>query len=368
MGEEDADLMSHNDQILVLGMFDLARLDRARAVRIHNLYLALQERSVATLLSGDRTPRRRAVVRYLLQGKLQHARAVYVEASTSTATETDLFLLTLARAKRIPLLVYIPDAQQLFPAIFPRAGWRVKLLDWGWRRSIAAYLRLADALLFPSQGLTDCFDTQQPAKVFPPAGLPNREYTSLAWEPPVVVYAGGASHRYGSDLLLDAMEQVVAQHPTARCRFVTGDADAEVLANHPAIHAPWLIVEHRTFDDLPVVFNAATIAVIPLRVNPYNDLAMPVKLFDYMSFGRPVVVTACHDMAALVHELEVGLVVEDTAEGLAQGIARLLEDRDLAARLGRNGYRAIQRTHSWSHRAAQLLQMVEALEAEQEVR
>jgi glycosyltransferase involved in cell wall biosynthesis len=110
--------------------------------------------------------------------------------------------------------------------------------------------------------------------------------------------------------------------------------------------------------------HSSTLAISPLRVNPYNDLAMPVKLFDYMSFGRPLVVTTCHDTAALVNELEAGLVVEDTVDSLAQGIIRLLEAPGLAARLGRNGYQAIQTAHSWPHRAAWLLQMIETIEQE----
>jgi glycosyltransferase involved in cell wall biosynthesis len=89
---------------------------------------------------------------------------------------------------------------------------------------------------------------------------------------------------------------------------------------------------------------------------------MPLKQFDYMSFGRPMVVTDCRETAALVNALESGVVVQDTPYALAQGVMKLLENRDLAMRLGQNGYRAIQSAHSWPHRAAQLLQMIEGLE------
>jgi glycosyltransferase involved in cell wall biosynthesis len=164
------------------------------------------------------------------------------------------------------------------------------------------------------------------------------------------------------------MEQVVARYPAARCRFITGDTDADVLVRHRAHHAPWLTVEHRAFEELPIVMNSATVTAIPVRINPYNDLAVPVKLFDYMSFGRPVVATACRDTAGLVNELEAGLVVDDTVDGIAQGIVRLLEDPSLATRLGQNGYRAIQTAHAWPHRAAQLLEMIETLEQGRGVR
>jgi glycosyltransferase involved in cell wall biosynthesis len=354
--------MKRAGEIVVLGMYDLTHLDRAMPVRIHHLHLALQQLSSTTLLAGSRMTRRRGVARFLLRGGLRRTRAVHVEASTSTASETDLLFLTLARALAVPILIFIPDAYQRFPTTFPRTGFKMQMLDWGWRRSVATYLHLADILLFPSWGLAACFDVRQSAAVLPPAGVPSQERPPLSWEPPTILYVGGASRRYGSDLLLDAMEKVVARHPAARCQFVTGDANADVLETHPARHAPWLTIEQRTFDELPSAMGSATLTVIPLRVNAYNDLAIPVKLFDYMSFGRPVVATACRDTAGLVNELESGLVVDDTVDDIAQGIIRLLENPSLATRLGRNGYRAIQTAHAWPHRAAQLLEMVEALE------
>jgi glycosyltransferase involved in cell wall biosynthesis len=217
-------------------------------------------------------------------------------------------------------------------------------------------------VVYPSWDLAACFKNQGKVDVFPPAGLPNRDYVPLSLEPPTIVYVGAASYNDGSDMLLSAMEQVVRRYPTARCRFITNNSNADILANHPAYHAPWLTFERRTFEELPEVMRSATVLVIPRRRNAYNDLAMPVKQFDYMSFGRSLVVTDCQDTAALIKELQSGVVVEDTPEALAQGIIELLQNPDLAIRLGQNGYQAIQAAHSWPHRAARLLQIIEGLE------
>ncbi len=350
-------------QVVVLAMSDLTRLDRARAVRSHSLYASLQTLTPTTLLAGNRMSRRREILRYMVSGGLRRTRAVYVEASTSTATETDLLFLALAHGAGRPVIVFVPDAYQLFPDLYPRQGLKVKLLDWGWRRSIWAYQHLADLLLYPSWGLAACFGTHRSTDVLPPAGQPDKDYLPLCWETPTVVYVGPASYNNGSDLLLSAMEQVVQRHPAARCWFITNEAG--FLAEHPARHAPWLTIKAGALDDLPEIMRSATVLVIPRRRNPYNDLAMPVKQFDYMSFGRPLVVTACRDTAALISHLQAGLVVEDSAAALAQGIVTLLEDRELATRLGQNGYQAVQAAHSWSHRAAYILNAIERLEQEQ---
>jgi glycosyltransferase involved in cell wall biosynthesis len=343
-------------------MVDVSRLGGAMAVRLYNLHAALQATIPTVLLAGNRLPRRRALARYWFSGGMHRARAVYVEVSTSTATETDLLFLTLVRLTGIPLIIFIPDAYQLFPDLYPRTGWKVKLLDWSWRRSISFYLHLADLVVYPSWGLAACFKNRRKVDVFPPAGLPNRDYVPLSFKPPTIVYVGAASYNDGSDVLLSAMEQVVKCYPTARCRFITNNSSADILTNHPAYRAPWLTFERRTFEDLPEVMCSATVLVIPRRRNSYNDLAMPVKQFDYMSFGRPLVVTDCQDTAALIKELQSGVVVQDTPEALAQGIIKLLQNPNLAIRLGQNGYQAIQAAHSWPHRAAWLLQMIEGFE------
>jgi len=155
---------------------------------------------------------------------------------------------------------------------------------------------------------------------------------------------------------------VVDRRPDARLRFIT--ADATYLDGHPSRHAPWLTVERHAFDELPEVMRSATLAVIPLRRNPYNDLTMAVKLFDCMAFGLPQVVTDCREMAAFVRQVDAGLVVQDSVDDLAQAMLRLLQDRDLAGRLGQNAYQAVQTCHSWSHRAAQILAAIEQIEQE----
>mgnify|MGYP001221574873 CR=1 FL=1 len=354
--------MVESGEIVVLGMFDLTRLDGAMSVRIYNIYQALRSLTPTTLLAGNRSSRRMATLRFLRQGGLGRTRAIYVEASNGPSNETDLLFLTLARSRGIPILVFIPDAYQLFPDIFPRSGWKAKLIDWGWRYCINTYLRVADVLLFPSWGLAAYFSDGRAKALLPPAGTLGLDYAPPVFSPPTIVYAGGATYRYGSDLLLDAMVQVVARFPNARCRLITNQD--EFIAGHPARHAAWLTVEPRTFDELPEIMRSATLTVISLRSNPYNDLAVPVKLFDYMSFGRAVVATACRDTTLLLEQLEAGLVVDDTVESLAQGIIYLLENPDLTARLGLNGYQAIQMAHSWKHRAKRLLELVDEIECD----
>ncbi len=342
--------------LVLLGMFDLNTLESARGVRIHNLHLALQKHGPVRLIVGNRMARRKAIVQFLREGGLQNSSAIYVEASTSTAAEFDLVLLRLAKQKHIPILVYIPDAYQLFPTLYPRRGLKVKLLDWGWELSIASYQRLADTLLFPTQGLANCFNNTPPVSLLPPAGLSGREIHPIDWHQPKIVYIGAASYRYGSDFFLTALEKVVSRVPNTLAHFITNNDS--YLSDHRLRNAPWLKVEPKTFHELPQVMQNATITVIPLRPNPYNDLALPVKLFDYMSFGRPTITTDCIETARFVHNERCGLVVSGDESVLADGIIQLLHDREQVIQMSQKAYDAIQVAHAWEHRAERIWQII----------
>src|SRR5262249_45057347 len=62
---------------------------------------------------------------------------------------------------------------------------------------------------------------------------------------------------------------------------------------------------------------------------------MSNAVLEYMAAGRPIVATAVGGNVELINDGVTGLLVpSDDTRALASGIARLLTDRALAARLG----------------------------------
>jgi glycosyltransferase involved in cell wall biosynthesis len=84
----------------------------------------------------------------------------------------------------------------------------------------------------------------------------------------------------------------------------------------------------------------------------------PLKLFEYMAAGVPVVAS---DLPALREVLRDGenavLVAPDDPGALAQGIRRVLEDKPLADRLAAQARRDAQ-AHTWTARAQAILEFI----------
>ncbi len=95
-------------------------------------------------------------------------------------------------------------------------------------------------------------------------------------------------------------------------------------------------------DDPTPYLQKAGVMVVPLR----SGGGMRVKILNALSQGLPIVTTAlgCEGIAV---EPGKHVLVADTPEEFAQAALRLLEDKALAAELGRNGRQLIQSTYDY---------------------
>jgi glycosyltransferase involved in cell wall biosynthesis len=124
--------------------------------------------------------------------------------------------------------------------------------------------------------------------------------------------------------------------------------DLARLSALPNVHLPG----PRPYDGLPAVLRGADVALIPYVRTPLTDSVFPMKVFEYLAAGLPVVATALESLA----EVEDVVHCASTDEFLA-AIERTLSDPgDAEARSAR------ARPHSWDARANAIETMLAELE------
>ena len=98
-----------------------------------------------------------------------------------------------------------------------------------------------------------------------------------------------------------------------------------------------------------------------IAMNPRVDCdGVPHKLLNYMAAGRPIV--SFRGSATHVIDAEHGIVVDDAdTMAFARGIGRLLDDPELARRLGANGKQFVHSRFSWNHTARDVEAVYERL-------
>lgn len=344
-------------RVLLLAMY---RLDSDRTgpmVRIGAVRASLSRRVVLDLISGTRTTRTWAMLRYALSGRMRRLAGIYVESSSSLPGPADLVFLGLARALGVPVLTYVRDAYQLFPEYYPLTSLRRRISRMVFLPVFRTLARTSSMVAFPSRGLARVVlgdgDRARRAALLPPgARLP--DVAALDPAAREILYVGAIAHGpSGGDLLVDAMQLARESVPELRliCVVPEGQRPREP---HPA----WLEVVRGGDQEILGLLPRVLATVTPRLRTPYNDLSVPIKVLEYLGYGRPMIVTDATETAAIVEAAGSGIVVPATTDGLANGIVSVAEAS--AAQLHRwaDAARTAAAASSWDMRAAEILELL----------
>lgn len=178
-----------------------------------------------------------------------------------------------------------------------------------------------------------------------------------------VVYTGEIHLYRGIDTVIDAVALLADRGgPPLRVSLVGTGKLVDVLKARAVRRG---VGEQVSFlgwqPDLRPFIAAADIGLIPPHASAHQDVTMPNKLYDFMAFGKPVVVSDARPMRRVVEQAGCGLVFPagDPA-GLADCLARLA-DPDLRRRTAAAGAAAVRDTYNWDRDGAVLLDIVRRL-------
>jgi hypothetical protein len=335
-------------------------LDQGRwgpTVRIGHLRDELDRLVRLDVVDGYRGARRAALARYALSGRLRGLDGVYVESSSFLPAETDLAFLGLARALSIPVVTYVRDAYQLFDDYYRADTIRRRIARWSFGPAIRALAAVSTRLAFPTRGLAHVVlgDAGADALLLPP-GAPTPADVDRRPTARCILFVGDARlPAQGGDGLIAAV---------GMAREAGADIELTIVARPgqepPPPHPAWLSVLRAEGDGIVAMLPEVLAAVIPRPRSAYNDLALPIKLFDYLAYGRPLLVTDCTEQAIVVREADAGVVTGDSVEELAAGIARIASAPTEQLDQWSAHARAAAIRASWRHRAVEIVRLFES--------
>lgn len=329
--------------------FNSVSLNSAPKVRTYNMYKSLSKIADVELIPG-RLPNR---IFNELQFITKDFDYVYFEAMGLSMQKTDYCFFNYLKKKNIPFFPFIRDLYYQYDGTLKKTI-PTKIFHYASKIEFEWHLKNATAMFFPSQEMANTVNF--PDKyLLPPAGdlhrcnnyeLPNNQN---------IIYVGGISQKMGIDLLVKAMGIVVKKHPDAHC-IIIGHGDEEII--NKFIDFEFITFKNASYNELNNILSLAQITVIPLPKIPHNDFAIPVKIFDYMSFAKPIVATNCTSMANFINSNEIGITTNDNPQDFAHGILKMLDDLNLAERCGQNSISLIKNGNSWDDRAKSLLNIM----------
>jgi glycosyltransferase involved in cell wall biosynthesis len=108
----------------------------------------------------------------------------------------------------------------------------------------------------------------------------------------------------------------------------------------------------------PTYIFASSVCISPLHRNIQHDVAYANKLFQYMSFGKPLLVSNAIAQKNLIEKTHSGLVhLERNSEDFANKILQLHDNKELRDSLGTNGKRFIDEEFCWEMTSKKLINL-----------
>ena len=85
----------------------------------------------------------------------------------------------------------------------------------------------------------------------------------------------------------------------------------------------------------------------------------PMKMFEYMSTGKPVISSNLSVLREILKDNENCLLVKpDDIKNWSEALKRIIKDKLLADKLGNNAYNQYQIKHTWKKRAEDILRLL----------
>ncbi|MBB6012238.1 glycosyltransferase involved in cell wall biosynthesis [Aquamicrobium lusatiense] len=186
---------------------------------------------------------------------------------------------------------------------------------------------------------------------------------AVRWEQKAreVCYVGGVFATRGIVEMVSSME---ISRTGARLElgglFIEKDTHEKVKAM-----PGWVQVDELGFLDrsrVRDVLSRSMAGLVTLHPTPAYLDSLPVKMFEYMSAGLPLIASDFPLWREIVEGNNCGICVDplDPA-AIAEAIDRLVENPDLARRMGENGQRAVHERYNWAIEEKKLLALYDTV-------
>ncbi len=355
--------------VLYVTYIDFDKALSGSSVRPQNMYRAFVQCGYdVKLLKGQQNKRkqRRANVREVLEWlDANRPDICYVEPPTGPFFNSiDHRLLKKVHKMGIPIGLFYRDAywkynlidfgKGLLPAL---KAWMIRNMQ---KRDLARFNSYCDIIYLPSALAVQEWGFSSP-KILPP-GSSQVEMLPKTTEGLCGIYVGGVSSRYGIYKLLDAFRIVNQDELRVTLRLVCRENEwASVSKDYRSLtDSGWLQVKHADGDALAKEYSDADFALCTLEKDYYNDLAIPIKLLEYISYGKPVIGTNCVEIQRFIEENQVGIVADFDAAAIAQAILRLAEDVEYRQAMALNCL-AVREKNTWTARVEQVVRELSEL-------
>lgn len=186
-------------------------------------------------------------------------------------------------------------------------------------------------------------------ELFKPEGVPSPVQGRY------VIFVGGLVAWHGIGTMLAALKE--PDWPADLRLVIVGDGIERGKVEQALADRKLLWLGRQPYDAVPAIVRGAlaSLCVIENQDGRSASGVAPLKLFEAMACGVPVIASDLPFQADLVRDADAGLIVPPgVAPAIASAVRTLADAPERAQLLGRNGAAYVAREASWHHRSQEV--------------
>lgn len=271
----------------------------------------------------------------------------------------------------------VPEVMKLYPHLQKFPG-KYIISPKKWKKKEKEFIKKSDKIISVSphfiKSLKDRIPDKQDDFVLVPNTIRKSFYEEYTLEESiikkykdnfVVLYLGDTHLRRGLQTAISSIVKVKSHIPNIKLVIVGKNTTDSILKQQ---------VKELNIDDyvdfegwqnvalFPSYILASDVCISPLHRNLQHDVAYANKIFQYMSFGKPLLVSNATAQKELVEEQNSGLVhLDKDIQDYSDKLMELFKNEALRNELGNNGKNFVRNEFCWEQTSKNLLHLYDKI-------
>ncbi|MEJ6489820.1 glycosyltransferase [Leucobacter sp. USCH14] len=344
----------------------------ASGIRPVKMRRAFEEIGYRVIEISGRHPERREQIKRVREQieRGLHVDFVYSESATAptglgepvtpaTSLSRDIRFLQFCRRSGIPVGLFYRDIYWNFPIYSQLVRWPLSaILRTLHRRDLRAYRRAGIDIYLPSMEMSKWVPIIDRARFreLPPGcevrdTAPSESDGEASTAALRLLYVGGLNDNYR----MHQSVRAIAGRPGVELTICTREAEwKQREPEYRELMAPNIRVVHRSGDELHELYDEANACLLAVEPIVYWTFAVPVKLFEYLGNGKPVIASSGSYSGRFVRDQSVGWTVGYGDDEFGETLDRLVA-RPEELEAVTEWVREVRHRHTWVARAQQVV-------------
>jgi len=182
------------------------------------------------------------------------------------------------------------------------------------------------------------------------------------------IYSGGVTVNRGVREMILAIKSLRKTYPNVTLLiigpFENDDLKKEInlLIQNFNLQSNIIIKNPVPFSQIAKYYSNASIGLGLFHKTPNFVTFLPIKLFEYMAFGLPVIFCNYGPSAKIIEETNTGILVDPLdIDSVCDAMAKLLSDIEMYSQSSANGIKAVTEKYNWNKEKEKFLAIYEQL-------